>query len=68
LIRGQDLIDAGYQPGPAFARILEQVYDAQLEGTVGDHETALRLARTLLGGGFDGPPRRPGGSPKAGGG
>ncbi len=49
LLTGQDLIDAGYQPGPQFGRILSEVEDAQLEGRVGSKEEALTMARKLLG-------------------
>jgi len=45
LITGTDLIAAGYQPGPLFARILTEVEDAQLEGAIGTKEEALALAR-----------------------
>jgi poly(A) polymerase len=45
LITGQDLIAAGYQPGPAFARILAAVEDAQLESRIRTREEALALVR-----------------------
>jgi poly(A) polymerase len=45
LIAGQDLIAAGYQPGPAFARILAAVEDAQLESRIRTREEALALVR-----------------------
>ena len=32
LVSGDDLIAAGYEPGPRFKEILSQVEDAQLEG------------------------------------
>jgi poly(A) polymerase len=41
LVTGNDLIAAGYRPGPAFARILSAVEDAQLEGQLGAHDEAL---------------------------
>jgi len=47
LISGRDLQQAGLRPGPAFARILRAVADAQLEGRVSDAEQALALAREL---------------------
>jgi len=47
LISGRDLQQAGLRPGPAFARILRAVADAQLEGRVSDSEQALALAREL---------------------
>jgi len=45
LITGQDLIAAGYQPGPAFARILAAVEDAQLESRIRTPEEAMALVR-----------------------
>lgn len=47
LLTGDDLVAAGYKPGPSFGRILEGVYDAQLEGRVTTKESALELARHL---------------------
>ena len=43
LITGDDLIAAGYRPGPAFARILATVEDAQLESKIISREDAMRL-------------------------
>ena len=45
LIRGDDLIAAGYQPGPAFGAMLRAAEDAQLEGKVRTREEALELIR-----------------------
>ena len=45
LITGADLIAAGYQPGPAFARILAVVEDAQLESRIQTREDAMALVR-----------------------
>jgi poly(A) polymerase len=45
LINGDDLIEAGYQPGPQFKELLLAVEDAQLEGTIGTREEALALVR-----------------------
>lgn len=47
LLTGDDLVAAGHKPGPAFGRVLEGVYDAQLEGRVTTKEAALELARRL---------------------
>ncbi len=41
LITGNDLIAAGYKPGPRFKDILSLVEDAQLEGTLTTKEEAL---------------------------
>jgi len=49
LISGDDLIEAGFEPSPKFGRVLEAVYDAQLEGKVRTKQEALRLAERLLG-------------------
>ena len=47
LIDGSDLIAMGMRPGPLFSRILESVYDAQLEGSIIDKKAALALARAV---------------------
>ena len=43
LISGDDLIAAGYAPGPRFKEILSAVEDAQLEGKLLSEEDALRF-------------------------
>jgi poly(A) polymerase len=45
LISGDDLIAAGYEPGPAFKEILGLVEDAQLEGRLRTKEEAIRFVR-----------------------
>jgi poly(A) polymerase len=45
LVRGQDLIAAGYKPGPAFKEILSAVEDAQLEGRLQSREQAMEFVR-----------------------
>ena len=45
LITGDDLIAAGYVPGPRFREILEAVEDAQLEGRLLSREAALEFVR-----------------------
>jgi poly(A) polymerase len=45
LITGDDLIAAGYTPGPRFREILETVEDAQLEGRLHSHASALEFVR-----------------------
>ena len=47
LITGDDLIDVGLAPGPAFRTVLDAVYDAQLEGGLGNRAEALALARAI---------------------
>jgi poly(A) polymerase len=45
LLTGDDLIQAGYQPGPRFRELLTAVEDAQLEGTISTREEAMALVR-----------------------
>jgi poly(A) polymerase len=45
LITGNDLIAAGYQPGPRFKQILSEVEDAQLEGRLQTTEQAMEFVR-----------------------
>jgi tRNA nucleotidyltransferase-like protein len=49
LITGDDLIAAGFQPGPRFKELLTAVEDAQLEGSISTKEEALRLVRDRIG-------------------
>jgi poly(A) polymerase len=49
LITGRELIAAGYRPGAGFKEMLRVVEDAQLEGTIGTAEEALRLVRGRFG-------------------
>ena len=46
-ITGDDLTAAGLKPGPMFKRVLDAVYDAQLEGRVGTKEQALEMGLGL---------------------
>jgi poly(A) polymerase len=45
LVRGDDLIAAGYEPGPRFKEILSLVEDAQLEGRLPSKESAMEYVR-----------------------
>jgi poly(A) polymerase len=47
LITGDDLIAAGYAPGPQFKELLTAVEDAQLEGTIRTNEDAMELVNRL---------------------
>ncbi len=49
LITGHDLLAAGYPAGPAFARMLEAVEDAQLESRISTPEEGLGLVREQFG-------------------
>jgi poly(A) polymerase len=45
LVTGRELIAAGYKPGAGFKEMLRAVEDAQLEGTIGTPDEAMRLVR-----------------------
>jgi len=53
LVTGDDLIAAGYVPGPDFSRMLEVAEDAQLEARIQSKEEGLELVRSTFG-----PPER----------
>ena len=48
LLTGDDLIRMGIPQGPAYRRILDAVYDAQLNGEIRDRAEAADLARRVL--------------------
>jgi poly(A) polymerase len=48
LLTGRDLIEAGYQPGPIFTKILDAAEDAQLEHRISNRKEALELVETLF--------------------
>jgi len=48
LVRGRDLLAWGVTPGPAMGRMLEALYDAQLEGTVSTVAEARAYAARFL--------------------
>lgn len=48
LVTGEDLIAMGLTPGPSFKSILDQTYDAQLEGRVTTRQEALAYARSVV--------------------
>jgi hypothetical protein len=47
LIDGNVLAERGLKPGPLFKRVLDEVYDAQLEGRVRDEQEAIVLAMRI---------------------
>jgi tRNA nucleotidyltransferase/poly(A) polymerase len=49
LVTGDDLIAAGYAPGPDFSRMLEVAEDAQLETRIQSKEEGLALVRSTFG-------------------
>jgi poly(A) polymerase len=48
LITGDDLVAAGYTPGRQFKKVLDEVYDAQLEDRITTKEQAIQLAKDLF--------------------
>lgn len=48
LLTGDDLIAMGVPPGPRYKRILDAVYDAQLNGELNDWQAAAAMARRLV--------------------
>jgi poly(A) polymerase len=48
LIRGEDLIELGYSPGPIFREILMAVEDLQLDGVLHTREDALQHIRAAF--------------------
>jgi poly(A) polymerase len=47
LITGDDLIQAGYKPGPIFKKLLDAVREAQLDGTIGTPNEAWDMVKRL---------------------
>jgi poly(A) polymerase len=45
LVTGDDLIAAGYSPGPQFKEVLAAIEDGQLEGRVTSKEDAMQFVR-----------------------
>jgi tRNA nucleotidyltransferase/poly(A) polymerase len=45
LLRGEDLIEMGYEPGPIFKEILRTIEDLQLEGAIQTREEAMERIR-----------------------
>lgn len=47
-VTGDDLVALGLVPGPPFKRILDDVYDAQLEGRVATPDQAMAMVRGMM--------------------
>lgn len=45
---GRDVLALGIEPGPRVGALLDRVFQAQLDGTIGDRDGALALLRTFL--------------------
>jgi poly(A) polymerase len=48
LLNGKDLIEMGLKPGPIFSRLLDGVYEEQLEGNLRTKEDAMEYVKKLL--------------------
>lgn len=48
LMQGRHLLDLGAQPGPSFGEILNQAYEAQLDGTFDDEKNGISFLRQKL--------------------
>jgi len=48
LVSGEDLIELGLAPGPAFGKILEAVEEAQLNGTLETRESAIQFVQEIV--------------------
>ena len=48
ILMGRHLIELGLKPGPEFKRILDAVYELQLDGKVTDLAQALDEAKTMI--------------------
>ena len=49
LVLGRHLITLGVAPGPAMGRLLQTIYERQLDGEIATTEEGIRLAREMLG-------------------
>jgi poly(A) polymerase len=47
ILTGEDLIEAGFKPGPIFKKLLDAVREAQLDGTIHTKEEAWPLVERL---------------------
>ncbi len=45
LLMGRDLISLGMSPGPEFRHVLESAFEAQLNGAITDHASAIAFAK-----------------------
>ncbi len=46
LLQGRDLIDLGFSPSNEFSKILNDIYEMQLEGLISDKDEALEIVKT----------------------
>jgi tRNA nucleotidyltransferase (CCA-adding enzyme) len=48
ILMGRHLIELGLQPSAQFKKILDAVYEMQLEGEISDLDKALEAARKII--------------------
>lgn len=48
LLQGRDLISLGLTPSPEFKKILNQAYEAQLDGIINTHDEAIEFVKQKL--------------------
>ena len=49
ILMGRHLIELGLSPGPQFKKILDAVYEMQLDGSVNDLDDAIAQAESIIG-------------------
>ncbi len=47
IVDGKFLIEMGYKPSPLFNKIIKKAYEAQLEGSFSDNETAKKFVKSI---------------------
>lgn len=48
-IDGNDLINAGYEPGPSFSKVLEKIRHARMNGEISSRDEEMQMAKRMLG-------------------
>ena len=49
IVKGRHLLELGLTPGPRVGVVLRQIYEKQLDGSIGSLEEGIALAREILG-------------------
>ena len=48
IVKGRHLLALGVTPGPRVGQVLRQIYERQLDGSIGTLEDGITLAREIL--------------------
>ena len=48
IVQGRHLVDRGLEPGPSFGPVLEQCFEAQLDGKFEDEPSGMDFLDSLL--------------------